>query len=1522
MTIFVIVKSIYMILRWRCVKMHKNLALKNSFVFALAAVICFVVLTTGVSAEHTATITITPNVANCDELGNTFTIHVQNNAGSGNPILQVEIYKALEGLSDFNCGPAPTGWSYLPWPGEDRCIYVTGLSSAYKIQPGSTLDFTFDAVMSSDTCSSEFIVVTVDDAYPQGDRDTNPVYVKIDCTPPVISKIVGDPKIAGDVFDYWVTSLTDIDLEAADNDDQCDLGVDYCRWRVTLDGVVGDWVYEQNGYVLDWTIHLMGDSNHYLEVECYDLAGNPATLTEMDKVDNTPPVTTKEISEPKKVVPGDDPNEFIEWVDTVTTITLNPVDPDPTTHSCNIGVDKTWYANVLAECYDSCYDPANFCEPVLTFPYEQYKDCIDYYQIACEKEMQGETRFGSWYECVEFYAHDNCGVAPEWHLYDGNPISKDEESCHILQFFSVDEIGNVEDMNTNCFFVDKTPPEVFKDNGQAILGSGEPLFITPENPNGEFHWLTTDMPIEFDCVDPEPHPAGDEQLCFKVSYDYPEWDYITEEYCDDTPLNDEDYCCVDVSGATKYYFYFQEESMHNIEYYCIDAVEKDSDVHVQYYKVDDTPPSITKTMLGSYLGDCPPEDQSDVCYVADNGQSGVHIAIQDGGEICAVDQTQCGYNLWWMTDEKTCEAEDYDWDGSKCLVEGGFFNGEEGKDILFTEDSTHDLYLSCWDALGNTVNDIETFLVDSTPPVTTKTYGTPTVVNGNYRWITSATPITLTATDAKVGVDDVIYRVTPLFIADEICAEACEYKGSGGWNEIEDDHITFTIPQDSCHLIEFYSVDKLGNTELINKQCVFVDNKAPETTKVVGDPKVEKEKKVYISQQTPIEMRCADQQPHPVDQVTLKYRYRFAETCEGLPEATWSEFMTYEDAIHFTEDSCHEIEFYCVDALGNEETHQFEIDVVDTKAPVISVGVEGPWYGDCPWGYTGDDEEDCFLDGVTNLTVEVVDPQPHPVDDIVCRWAYTVNDGNPIFGGQGLGATFKVHFPEESNHFLTIQCQDGLGNTVIWNNYFAVDKTPPSIDKQYGLPYYDAVIDNYYAEWITSDTPIYGLVADAGPHKSGIAEVKYRTTRINDEYCKQYKEVKLVENGGPYLCENAVGDGEWTTVDPEDYDEFVFNIKEDSCHLIEIYAEDNVEKSSLHKQCVFVDNQAPDPIKTVGEPKWMWDGSDAYYYDIADKCWKNEIGETLDETQCKNDAWCIECWRTTLLTPIYLECNDPIPHPVDHETVCFNVEWDADDVTKDYCQGELTYNAKYNKSFCCVDHEMVFNFGETTEHELEYYCIDALGNTNEKLDIEKFKVEDTAFNITLNKKWNLISVPVFLLEDNPEAVFYHIKDKVIGVWTYDPTNEMCGDDWCFWIPGDAGDNIPAIEPGWGYWVLMEDGAVLEIGGSLMRPGPVGMASKEIVPGWNLIGYYGADGLLSYNGPYGNGGSAYCELYSLGEDIWDKEFTGLYTYWEPWNPNQWEELSLHNNMDPGAGYWLATPQSGLYTPSTICGGQYS
>ena len=1281
-------------------------------------------------------------------------------------------------------------------------------------------------------------------------------------------------------------------------------------------------------------------------------------------------------------------------------------------------------------------------------------------------------------------------------------------------------------MQVNCFFVDKTPPLVSKEHG------------TPLVEDEGFDWVTPETDITFTCTDQEPHPSGDEELCFKVSYDLDPDGYNTDGYCTKYGGTMENgWCCVPATPNAPFVFNFNEneDSYHDLEYFCRDAVEKSSEPQIQYYKVDSVPPTITKEMIGDdHIGQCPPQNEEDKCYVRDDCENGVHIAVEDGGEICAVDQVSCDYELWWESTSEECEEAGGQYVEGWCLLEYGNF-GEEGQDIIFHKDSTHKLIVKCEDALGNEMEeDVEYFLVDSTPPVTTKTYGEPTKVKEGYRWISSDTPITLTAEDEKVGVEKIIYRVTN--VGDYLCPEKCEETGSGDWIEVTGSSTEFTISDESCHYIEFYSVDKLGNIEEVKSQCVMVDNTAPKSVKEHGTPLVEDEGFDWVTQETPITLDCVDSGPHPVDQETLCYKvsYDQPEYPTYITEKYCEEFGgDYNEAtgyccvyvgddkrenkytFHFLEDSYHDLEYYCVDHLGNtEEPVNIQYYKVDSVPPSVTKVMNGPYYGQCP---PVNECDVCYVDTATNISLEIEDGgEICAVDNVQCHWRYRVNGG----GWSDWFTTIPITFPEECYHELEIECWDKLGNT--WHDIerFIVDKTPPIVSAQTGKPkipceegegcdywirdhvteitlscydpdphpsgvkkieyrwklddgewtdwieYTEPIIfeedsvhyleyrcidnvgkvrygpgkvykvdstppettktytpeayvdpetgyeyidtqhkvvltaedggeicavgvdkilyrvisteeeycaghceewnpdderewieytepfnipeeschvieyksvdelgneeevkwqcvfvdkkppyiekelgephafhtpegEDYAAEFITSETPIYVSVSDQEPHPSGLKEVKYRYTIVDDEYCKEYPE------GDDYRCGDAQGNGEW--IYPENMEEFEFTIPEESCHLIEIYAEDNVGKSSTHRQCVFVDNSAPEPNKTVGKPKTKWDGKDAYYYDIADKCWSNDPEKF------------IECWKVTLFTPITLDCIDQEPHPVDHEETCFRVGVDGDDKTEFYCNliGGI-YN-KYGDGFCCgMNAPYQFYFNEETEHNLEYYCVDALGNTG-PVDEEKFKVEGTSFNITINKKWNLISVPFVMLNDSIDEVFKDIAEDIISVWTYDGETG----EWYVYTPdgNPDNDNLHEMKPGWGYWVLARNDTQLVIGGSLFSPAKT-PPQKKLVKGWNLIGYYGntdedENPILSYDGPEGNGKPAYCALFSLTDTtIGHPRWSALVTYWEPY-PYLWEYINVYSRMDPGAGYWIEMDVEDTYVFSTQC-----
>jgi hypothetical protein len=211
------------------------------------------------------------------------------------------------------------------------------------------------------------------------------------------------------------------------------------------------------------------------------------------------------------------------------------------------------------------------------------------------------------------------------------------------------------------------------------------------------------------------------------------------------------------------------------------------------------------------------------------------------------------------------------------------------------------------------------------------------------------------------------------------------------------------------------------------------------------------------------------------------------------------------------------------------------------------------------------------------------------------------------------------------------------------------------------------------------------------------------------------------------------------------------------------------------------------------------------------------------------------------------------------------------------------------------------------------------------------------FKIRINDKWNLISVPFRLLNDDPAEVFKN-TESVKTVWGYNSETRK----WSVYRSDGIVEtnNLDSIEPGLGYWVLADcenpgdtfdnhlyscggiDGDkcdMLVVGGSLYNPGPITPPSQKIVEGWNLIGYYGTEGRWWYLGPDANyfmpSKDAYCALYSLRNLDGGFNWNALVGYWEPYNGRQYYDEC--DELDPGAGYWLASDVKDTYNPTTTC-----
>ena len=206
----------------------------------------------------------------------------------------------------------------------------------------------------------------------------------------------------------------------------------------------------------------------------------------------------------------------------------------------------------------------------------------------------------------------------------------------------------------------------------------------------------------------------------------------------------------------------------------------------------------------------------------------------------------------------------------------------------------------------------ETVILDNTPPATIKTVGSPSYDD----FVTSATLICLDASDSGSDLESTYYRING--------NSWIPYSGC----------FTLSGP-DGTYIIEFYSIDNLGNTEIVHSQTHKLDNTAPSS---------------YIS----LSGTMGDNDWF-VSSVTLTLS---ADDGSGSGVATIyhilddADTMTYSASFLVTEDGWHTIEFWSVDNLGNTESpHNTDSFKIDTTSPstLASLNPETPngqnsWY--------------------------------------------------------------------------------------------------------------------------------------------------------------------------------------------------------------------------------------------------------------------------------------------------------------------------------------------------------------------------------------------------------------------------------------------------------------------------------------------------------------------------------------------------------------------------------------------------
>lgn len=170
------------------------------------------------------------------------------------------------------------------------------------------------------------------------------------------------------------------------------------------------------------------------------------------------------------------------------------------------------------------------------------------------------------------------------------------------------------------------------------------------------------------------------------------------------------------------------------------------------------------------------------------------------------------------------------------------------------------------------------FTIDNTPPSTlSRTDGD----TGEDGWFVSDVLVDLEASDETAGVSKTVYSI------------------DGGSQQVYDR--TIRVSGDGVHRVEFHSVDRAGNAELVNELKLPIDATDPLSSAEVGEPSVDREGVVHLTSDTEVRLAASDATSGVdriewrVDQASFQV-YGGPFTLQGLDGEATLEFRAVDQA--------------------------------------------------------------------------------------------------------------------------------------------------------------------------------------------------------------------------------------------------------------------------------------------------------------------------------------------------------------------------------------------------------------------------------------------------------------------------------------------------------------------------------------------------------------------------------------------------------------------------------------------------
>jgi len=230
------------------------------------------------------------------------------------------------------------------------------------------------------------------------------------------------------------------------------------------------------------------------------------------------------------------------------------------------------------------------------------------------------------------------------------------------------------------------------------------------------------------------------------------------------------------------------------------------------------------------------------------------------------------------------------------------------------DDGVYEIYYHSIDNAGNIEEEKDTCVyLDNTPPVSSISIGEPQFA-GDRIYVRLYTPFSIQVTDAGCGVDSAWYSVdggVEMFFVPPFSFDL------GGYSEGE-------------HTISYWSIDRLGNREPINRLDVAVDETPPVCELTVGEPSYVYGDTGIVSSHTPESLKAED----PVSR----------GVASGVGKIEWSingqDYESGDSCVVFYlvgDDGVYKVDYFAVDHVNNSGVEQSMIFVLDNTPPSVEI---------------------------------------------------------------------------------------------------------------------------------------------------------------------------------------------------------------------------------------------------------------------------------------------------------------------------------------------------------------------------------------------------------------------------------------------------------------------------------------------------------------------------------------------------------------------------------------------------------